>query len=112
MYSANEPTRALMALAIEMRVRHPNAPARDILDEVILAHRGEPLAFGVVLPNTPFGQLVAEAFDRGMEPSDWISLSKCPDRTLHVFLHQTWETEVWPKFLDAYPAKLKPLAGV
>lgn len=53
---------------------------------------------------TPFGQLVAEAFDSGMAPRQWVALSKDPDRDLHVFLHETWEAEVWPKFVEAYRA--------
>lgn len=97
-----------MALAVEMRLRHPKASAREILDEVIRAHRGAPLVFGAVLPTSPFGLLVAEAFDAGMGPRQWVDLSKDPDRSLHVFLHETWETEVWPNFLEAYAKTTQP----
>ena len=103
-YRPNADACAVMAPAVEMRLRHPKVPAREILDEVIRAHRGEPLVFGAVLPTTPFGQLVAEAFDSGMAPRQWVALSKDPDRDLHVFLHETWEAEVWPKFVEAYRA--------
>lgn len=97
-----------MALAVEMRLRHPAAPAREILDEVMRAHRGAKPAFGAVLPTTPFGQLVAEAFDGGMEPSDWIGLLNVPDPSLHVALHDIWEAEVWPRFLAAYREPVSP----
>lgn len=106
MYSPNAPARDVMALAIELRLRHPATPARTILDDLIVAHRGTPLEFGAVDPTTPFGQLVAEAFDTGMQACDWIGLLQLPDPRLHVALHEIWETEVWPNFLDAYGNRL------
>jgi hypothetical protein len=52
-------------------------------------------------PTSPFGQLLAEAFDRGMEPSDW-GLIDLPDARARRALLNVWTAEVVPALAQRF----------
>lgn len=66
-----------VAAALSLRRTHPPAPPLDILDLCFegSAVRPSELDGAHNDPCTPFGQLLAAAFDRGMEPGDWMMFS-------------------------------------
>ena len=57
--------------AVALRRSHPHAPASEVLGLVMRQRAGRLTDLGDTGPCTPFGQLLAEAFDRGMTPRDW-----------------------------------------
>jgi hypothetical protein len=58
--------------ASTLRRTHPHAPALDLLDLVIRGYAGSVSDFAdASKPCSEFGQLIAEAFDKGMAPEDW-----------------------------------------
>ena len=93
--------------AVDLRRTHGQAPALDVLDLVFQgvppgaasfpdpATPDDPLAG----PRSPFGQLVAEAFDRGMVPEDWMTMTgPRADPRMVVALIGMWCTYVLPRF--------------
>ena len=58
--------------AVSLRRSHPHVSAADVLDVVMRGRTGSLADFGESIePATPFGFLIAEAFDDGMAPRDW-----------------------------------------
>jgi len=56
-------------------------------------------------PWTPFGRLIAEAFDRGMTPEEWVSLTRpTADPMLVSALLEVWGTQVMPRFMARFGA--------
>ena len=97
------PAAKLIERAVALKAANTSVPAREILDELILAHKGEPLVFVHQSPSSPFGQMVAEAFDFGMEPGDWVGLTgPRADPRVQLTLLRIWRYESWPKFLRHY----------
>jgi hypothetical protein len=89
--------------AVSLGRSHPHAPPLDVLDLVMRGREGQMLNFievgvrhaSLADPSSPFGQLVAAALDRGMEPEDWISLtSDRADAHLRERLLDLWRDEV------------------
>lgn len=79
----------------------PAASPRAVLDLVMEGFQDE--AFVPVSPASVFGQLVAAAFDRGMEVEDWTGLlTHCNDSAVTDALLSIWRDEVWPEFIAAY----------
>jgi len=94
-------TPAVAKAAVALRQSHPAAPALDVLDIVMQGHCGCLADFGdETSPATPFGFLLAECFDRGMEPEDW-SLVICAGAGLRAI----WTDEVLPRFAARYALK-------
>jgi len=94
----------IAARALLLRLQHPDWPAVEVIDQVMRGRTGRWIDFGdLALPPSPFALLVAEAFDRGMEPSDWEGLlrSTAPPRVRELLL-QIWADEVWPNFCVRY----------
>lgn len=91
----------LAAEAAALRRSHPQAPAADILE---LVFKGRSLDAGgfadlAADPASSFGQLIAEAFDRGMTPQDWRSMTgPQADPRLVEALMEIWGTYVLPRF--------------
>lgn len=51
----------------------------------------------------PFALLVAEAFDKGMAPDDWLLVSNpATDPAVVAALVNVWRTEVLPRFAAHY----------
>ena len=58
--------------AVGLHRSHSHAPSLDVLDAVMRDRAGSLVDFGSSIdPCTPFGDILAEAFDRGMSPTDW-----------------------------------------
>lgn len=90
--------------AVALRESHPQVAALEVLDVVLRHGTGRLADFGDVLqPATPFGAIVAEAFDTGMAAQDW-SLAVHPNSppALVAALLQVWASEVLPKFAGRY----------
>lgn len=92
-----------MAAALALRRTHPTAPALDLLDLVMPERWGSLDDLGAHLhPTTPFGQLIAAAFDRGMEPEDWRLIDCAAEAALVDELSRIWKTEVLSNFAARY----------
>lgn len=94
--------------AASLQRTHPKAPALDVLDLVMQGQSGSLSDFGQAIhPCAPLGQIVAEAFDRGMVPQDWF-LVRSPNSppALVQTLMGIWQVDVLPRFADRY--KLTP----
>ena len=92
------PDVALAAVALQKS--HPSAPAIEVLDVVMRLRVGRLSDFGdSIKPATPFGFLLAEAFDTGMASQDWnlVTHPNTPPQTVAA-LTQAWEAEVLAKF--------------
>ena len=90
--------------ALLLRKQHPSMPAVEVLDEAMLSRHGRWIDFGEIgLPPAPFALLVAEAFDGGMLPCDWVGLLRSRSHPrLRPVLMEVWANEVWPKFVVRY----------
>lgn len=79
--------------------------ALDALDAAMEGVRCKLVDFepGVVAPCTPMGDVLAEAFDKGMTPQDW-RLATHPNtpREVKALLRKLWETEVLSRFAERY----------
>ena len=95
---------AIVAESLLLRRQHPDAPALDVLDEVMRGRHGQHIDFGdLALPVTPFSLVLAEALDTGMPASDWAGLWNCNGHPrVRPFLRELWTAEVWPKFVVRY----------
>lgn len=90
--------------ALALRRSHPHAPALDVLDLVMPNRTGTLTSFGAEIePATPFGFLLAEAFDTGMAPEDWrlVTHPNTPPGVVAA-LRGIWTGEVLPKFAKRY----------
>ena len=90
--------------AASLRCTHPHAPALDVLDIVFCGSCGALFDKEApwVAPWAPLWQIVAAAFDQGMTPEEWATLSRPPaDPTLQTALHGIWRSEV----LEAFPSR-------
>lgn len=90
--------------ALALRMSHPHAPALDVLDLVMPNRTGTLTSVGAEIePATPFGFLLAEAFDTGMAPEDWrlVTHPNTPPGVVAA-LRGIWTGEVVPKFAKRY----------
>jgi len=97
--------------AITVRASHPAAPALDVLDLVLRGRQLAPLnsAAEWLAPATPFGQIIAEAFDHAMTPAEWAAwTSDVADPSLRVALHGIWALYILPRFAARYGTSLAP----
>ena len=96
-------------VAAKLRRTHPQAPAVDLLDLLLGAvEAGQVFSFPAALlhPRSPLGQLIAEAFDRGMTPQecrDWTGPEADP--ALSAALLPIWRADVLPLFTSRYGSK-------
>ena len=87
--------------AASLRASHPNVPPVEVLSLVLQGCDGHTLnaAAPWVLPSSPFGQVIAAAFDRGMSPWEWAVMSVPPaDPMLREALATIWRETVLPAF--------------
>lgn len=61
----------LAQTAVDLSISHPHAKAIEIIDLVLAGRTGKVDSLGPIHPTSPFGQLIATAFDRAMDPRDW-----------------------------------------
>jgi hypothetical protein len=115
---ANTEALAVIANTLALRRSHPHAPAIDTLDLVVSGRGGQTLNFleidarhgSLADPASEFGQVVAEAFDRGMLHTDWIGLtSDLADPRIRSCLLDLWRDEVFSKFEMKYGVCVKGL---
>lgn len=91
--------------AVALRKSHPHAPALEVLDVVMRQRAGCLADFGAdqLDPGSPFGQIVAEAFDRAMTPAEWAVVTDShADPVLVGALRSVWAREVLPRFAANY----------
>lgn len=98
------PAVEVVATALLLRRASPNWPALDVLDQAMAGRIGRRIDFGALatIPS-PFALLIAEAFDGGMLPCDWVGLWRSQSHpTLRQVLADIWADEVWLKFATRY----------
>ena len=90
---------------------HASAPALDVLDLVMEGRHGVALDFrdstqphgSWTSPPTPFGALLARAFDRVMTPAEWTGLTgPHQDPAQVVGLMDVWNRVVVLRFIQRY----------
>jgi len=90
---------------------HSGAPARDVLDLVMEGRRGCALDFrdstqphgSWTSPPTPFGALLARAFDRVMTAGEWAGLTGPHQDPAHVAgMMDLWNREIVLRFIRRY----------
>jgi hypothetical protein len=87
--------------AVALAASHPGAPAADALEIVFRGSTGRHLDRGApwIAPASPFGRLVAAAFDCGMTPEEWRRWSGPPaDPQLTRAVLVVWRDEVLERF--------------
>lgn len=90
--------------AVAFRQANPASSPLEALDAGIDQRTSLLWNFGeAIQPATPFGLLIAEAFDKGMAPDDW-RLATHPNTAPRVraILMDLWQTEVLAKFAAHY----------
>ena len=93
------------AAASTLRRSHPKAPAVDGLDLAMQGHEGSAveLTGKWLAPGSPFGQVVATALDRGMQPEEWRAWTQPPaDTVLQAAMLEIWRDVVMPAFVARY----------
>ncbi len=91
--------------AIGLRRTHPTVPAIEVLDVVMRGRAGSLADFGDgnLEPNTPFGQVLAAALDRGMAPTDWALVDAITTPPAVVMaLRGVWRDQVLAGFAARY----------
>lgn len=88
-------------LMAELQRAMPGLQALELLDEAM--HRA-PAPDGALLhPASPFGQVIAAAFDEAMTPDEWEAWAgEGSERLLQESLLRLWHEEVLPKFYARY----------
>ena len=83
----------------------PGGTSLEVLNAVMQGRRCRLTDFEpeTVAPCTPFGDLLAEAFDKGMDPDDWrLVTHPITPQAAKRALRAVWETEVLAKFAAKY----------
>lgn len=89
--------------AVALHRSHPHASALNVLDAVILHGVSRLADFGDGLdPCSDFGQLLADAFDKGMSPDDWKLLQQPLAPAVRDALLSIWRATVLPQFAARY----------
>ena len=90
--------------AVGLHRSHSHAPSLDVLDAVMRDRAGSLVDFGSSIdPCTPFGDILAEAFDRGMSPTDWRLIdAPATSAILRVALRTLWHDAVLVPFAQRY----------
>jgi hypothetical protein len=102
---------SLVTRAVALRGTHPQAPALDLLDVVFQGLQPGAVRFPAPAladdpltgPRSPFGALLAEAFDPLMSPAEWAGLTAPgvgPQQVAGML--QVWGTQVLPRFGARY----------
>ena len=93
------------AAASTLRRSHPKVPALDVLDIAMQGHEGSAveLTGKWLAPGSPFGQVVAAALDRAMQPEEWRMWTQPPaDPVLQAAMLEIWRDVVLPDFVARY----------
>lgn len=92
----------LVLCAVALSCSHPHAPATDVICVTFRGLQGLDVSFGddrhprgtLAWPSSPFGQLVATAFDPVMPPGDWRIVDHATDPAGLRSLLALWEGDV------------------
>ncbi|GAB4119694.1 MAG: hypothetical protein Fur0014_20370 [Rubrivivax sp.] len=89
-------------LMAELQRAMPGLQALDLLDAAMQRAPAPP--DGTLLhPASPFGQVIAAAFDEAMTPDEWEAWAgEGSERSLQESLLRLWHDEVLPKFYARY----------
>jgi hypothetical protein len=95
--------------ALSLLASHPHAPLLDALSLVMQGRQGAMLdaAAPWLQPSSPFGQVLAGAFDRGMTPAEWALWTVPPaDPALREALATVWREQVLERFAEKFGLQL------
>jgi hypothetical protein len=93
--------------AVALRNSYPDVSVLEVLDHALRNYRPVTLAGSEpwALPGTPFGSVLAEAFDKCMTPDEWAAWGgEGTDIAVRDALHDVWLVEVVGPFLARYRA--------
>lgn len=93
------------AAAVALHRSHARAPVLECLDVALRQRTGSIADFGpdVCAPSSPFGQLLAEAFDTAMVPDDWaLATHRNTPPQAAAALMQLWHDVVLVPFAARY----------
>ena len=89
--------------AVELHLARPEAPALEVLDFALRGHVPAALGEELTHPASPFGQVIAAAFDTQMTPEEWLAWAgEGAERSVCDALLRAWTEEVLPKFWSRY----------
>ena len=92
---------ALMAAALQRAM--PGLPALDLLDRAMRQPSRSAFDSDFLHPASPFGQVIAAAFDSAMTPEEWSAWAgEGAEHTIQDALLRVWNEEVLPKFWSRY----------
>ena len=91
--------------AVQLHQTRPEAPALEVLDLALKGLAPAELDDDIVHPASPFGQVIAAAFDTQMTPEEWAAWAgEGSERSISDALLRCWHEEVLPKFWSRYGA--------
>lgn len=114
----NREALAVVQAAVSLSRTHPHAPALDVLDLVMKGRVDQALDFAdpasphgsLAAPSTPFGQLLAAAFDEVMTPNEWAAFTDATaDAGLRDGCLEIWRVYVVPWFEARYGVVVRGL---
>ena len=101
------PLQRAAVAAIELQRARPDAPALEILDLALQGPVHTALDAELMHPASPFGQVIAAAFDTAMTPADWLAWAgEGAEHSICDALLRAWSEEVLPKFRSRYEASM------
>jgi hypothetical protein len=90
-------------MAVELHRALPSAPALDVLDRAMRRPVPQLIDQSLMHPASPFGQMIAAAFDTAMTPEEWSAWAgEGAEHTIQDALLRVWNDEVLPKFRSRY----------
>jgi len=93
----------LASAALHLRRAHPEASALVVLDLAVQGAAPACLGHEPIHPASPFGQVIAAAFDAAMTPAEWSAWAgEGAERTIAEALLRVWSDEVLPRFKSRY----------
>jgi hypothetical protein len=107
----NSEALAVVQTAVNLSRTHRHAPTLDVLDVVMKGRIDQVLDFtdpaapngSLAAPGSPFGQLLAAAFDEAMTPNEWKTFTgPTAEAALHDGCLEIWRTHIVPRFAARY----------
>ena len=104
----NLDAQAVVQAAVHLNRSHPHAPAIDVLDLVMEGRIDQTLDFAhpagsLAEPGSPFGKLLAAAFDEAMTANEWAAFTgPAAEPPLREGCLEIWRTHVLPRFAGRY----------
>ena len=97
------------AAAVALHKGHPQATPRDVLDTVMRGRSGGLDEFGdTIKPGSPFGLIIAAAFDAGMLAQDWQIVNNAnADPALMAGLLAAWRMCYSAQVIEEYKAYIR-----